>query len=187
MDILYVNACLRKESRTKWLADRVLEKELGKYSNARVKEMELQRLAMEPLTEERLRQRNTLLQEGKTRDSLFALANQFAAADRIIVAAPYYDLQFPALLKVYLENICVCGIAFRYSEEGIPIGLCKADELIYVTTAGGYLGDLDFGFTYLQGLCQMLGIPKQRQIAAEGLDIVSNDPQMILRTAANNI
>lgn len=187
MNILYVNACLRKESRTKWLADRVLEKELAQYPGAHIKEMELQRLAMEPLTEERLRQRDALLQEGNTHDPLFALANQFVAADRIVVAAPYYDLQFPALLKIYLENICVCGIAFRYSEEGIPIGLCKADELIYVTTAGGYLGDLDFGFTYLQGLCKMLGISKQRQIAAEGLDIVGNDPQMILRTAVNNI
>ena len=148
MKILFVNSCIRDNSRTKLIADKFIKKILSENSGAELKELVLQDLAMEPLTEKTLQKR----------DDFFALANEFAAADKIIIAAPYYDLQFPALLKVYLENVCVCGITFKYSEEGIPVGLCKAKELIYITTVGGYIGQYNFGFEYLKGLCQMFGI-----------------------------
>ena len=29
--------------------------------------------------------------------------------------------------------------AFRYGDDGVPVGLCRADRLYYVTTAGGIL------------------------------------------------
>ena len=56
---------------------------------------------------------------------MFCYARQFAAADRIVIAAPLWDLSFPAQLKVYLENIYVTGIVTKYSEAGEPVGLCR--------------------------------------------------------------
>lgn len=47
------------------------------------------------------------------------------------------DLSFPARLKIYLENIYVTGIVSKYDENGRPRGLCRAERLYYVTTAGG--------------------------------------------------
>ena len=182
MKILFVNSCIRENSRTEVLARRLLKKMLAESQTAGIAEVKLQTAALQPLDSELLQKRDALLQAGKTDDKFFEFANQFAAADKIIVAAPYYDLQFPSLLKIYLENICVCGITFKYSEQGIPVGLCHADELIYVTTAGGYIGEYNLGYDYLRNLCQMFfAIPKQRLIAAEGLDIYGNDPEQILR------
>ena len=182
MKILFVDSCLRENSRTKLLADRLLQKMLAENPSAEVEKIQLQTADLQPLNEDILRQRDNLLQAGKTDDELFKFAKQFASADKIVVAAPYYDLQFPSVLKIYLENICICGITFKYSEQGIPIGLCSADELIYVTTAGGYLGNYNLGYDYLRSLCQMFfAIPKQRLIAAEGLDIYGNDPEQILQ------
>jgi FMN-dependent NADH-azoreductase len=180
MKILFVNSCIRDNSRTKLIADKFIKKILSENSGAELKELVLQDLAMEPLTEKTLQKRDALSANKDYQNDFFALANEFAAADKIIIAAPYYDLQFPALLKVYLENVCVCGITFKYSEEGIPVGLCKAKELIYITTVGGYIGQYNFGFEYLKGLCQMFGIEKQKQIAAEGLDIWGNDAEAIV-------
>lgn len=49
--------------------------------------------------------RDALLAEKKYDDEMFRYARQFAAADRIVIAAPLWDLSFPAQLKVYLRCI----------------------------------------------------------------------------------
>lgn len=48
---------------------------------------------------------------------MFKYAHEFANADLIVIAAPFWDLSIPALLKVYIENIAVDGITFEYSLE----------------------------------------------------------------------
>lgn len=78
----------------------------------------------------------SLLKDGKFDDPMFRYAKQFANADEIVVAAPFWDLSFPAKLKIYLEQIAVAGITFRYT-NGRPTGLCKAKKLTYITTSGG--------------------------------------------------
>ncbi len=183
MKILFVNACLREESRTARLCRSYL-KRYEADDNAEITELKLQDLPLQPLTAEGLRQRDALAAAGDWNSDAFRYANQFAAADKIIIGAPYYDLQFPALLKIYLENVSICGIAFKYSSEGIPVGLCRAEELVYIATAGGFVGDFDFGYEYLKGLSKLFGIAGTREILAEGLDIVGNDVEKILQETA---
>lgn len=74
--------------------------------------------------------RDALLAEKKYDDEMFRYARQFAAADRIVIAAPLWDLSFPAQLKVYLENIYVTGIVTKYSEASEPVGLCRAKRAL---------------------------------------------------------
>ena len=91
---------------------------------------------------------------------------------------------FPAVLKTYLENITVSGITFQYSEEGRPQSLCKAKTLYYVTTAGGFIEQNDFGFSYVEALAQnFFGINELYRYAAEGLDIFGADVETIMRKA----
>ena len=112
---------------------------------------------------------------------MFALARQFAQADDIVVAAPYWDLSFPAVLKQYIEQINVSGVTFRYSEEGIPEGLCKANRLFYITTAGGDFVPDDYGYGYIKALAEnFYGIKTVELIKAAGLDIVGADVEQIL-------
>ena len=103
---------------------------------------------------------------------MFTLARQFAAADEIVIAAPYWDLSFPAVLKQYIEQINVVGITFRYTPEGIPEGLCRASRLTYVMTAGGEFVPEEYGFGYMKALAESFyGIPEVQLIKAVGLDI----------------
>ena len=91
---------------------------------------------------------------------------------------------FPGVLKLYLENITVAGITFRYASNGKPESLCRAEAMDYVTTSGGYIGHNDFGFSYISALARdFFGIQKIRRYAAEGLDIFGADPEAILRKA----
>lgn len=104
-------------------------------------------------------------------------------ADRIVIAAPLWDLSFPAQLKVYLENIYVTGIVTKYSEAGEPVGLCRASELYYVTTSGGPF-DGRFGYDYWKTIAQdCFGIPTVKLLEAENLDIVGADAEKIIDDA----
>lgn len=182
--ILFVDSCIRKDkSRTLILAKALLNK-----LNGDVECLDINTDRPLPLTEETLALRDKLSQESKFDDSFFRYANQFANADIIVIAAPYWDMSFPAVLKSYIEQVSVCGITFHYTNEGIPEGLCKCKKLYYVTTAGGYTENMNFGYDYIKGMCNIYyGIKDVEFISAEGLDIWGNDPKKILSDAINNI
>lgn len=173
--ILYINSCVRSDSRTDKIARALLNKLGDKYT-----ELHLPGEKLQPLTEEKLKKRTELISRGDYSDSMFRYAKQFAGADKIVVCAPYWDLSFPSILKVYIENIYVTGIVSEYTPEGLPHGLCKADELFYVTTAGGpYTPGYSFG--YFKELAETyLGIDKATLIKAEMLDVDGFDAQKIV-------
>ena len=95
---------------------------------------------------------------------MFEPARQFAAADKLVIAAPFWDMSFPAILKIYLERISVTDLTFGYSEEGAMVGLCRASKLLYITTRGGnYAGTpMETATPVLKALCTMYGIPEFR-------------------------
>ena len=172
---LFINSCVRDCSRTERIARALLEKLGGGYT-----ELKLETADFAPLTGETLARRTALIDAGDYADPMFDAAKQFAAADVIVIAAPFWDYSFPALLKNYLENIYVTGIVSRYGPDGIPVGLCSAKKLYYVTTAGGpYVPD--FSYNCVKALAQMaFGIPETELIAAEMLDVDGFDAEQIV-------
>lgn len=180
--ILYVNACVRTESRTNELAKTLLDL-IGKpYTERKLSEdMPL------PLSEDRLAYRTRLIDNKDYHDSIFDDAKEFSLADTIVISAPYWDLSFPTILKAYIENIYVAGIVTRYSADGMPEGLCRADKLYYVTTAGGSY-DPRFSYDYIADLCtQYFGIQQVSLVKAEFLDIAGVNPEAIIQQAKNNL
>lgn len=170
MKTLYINTCIRKESRTKILADYLIEK-----LKTEVKEVDVKSLGLKPLDEASLDKRSNLISKGDFSDKIFDLAKDFAAAENIVIAAPYWDLSFPTWLKLYVEHINILGLVFSFSPKGEVIPLCKAKKLYYVTTKGGYNND-NFGFEYIKSLAQnFYGIKDVYLIEAEGLDIYGTD------------
>ena len=170
MTTLFVNACLRgEESRTLALCREYLA---GKGD---VFEVCLAELGLTPYSAADADYRSARQHEGAFDDPVFLLARQFADADEIVIGTPYWDLSFPAALKVYIECICACGVTFHYGEDGSCIGDCKARRLVYITSAGGFVEGANFGYEYLCGISKMLGIPETRFVAAEGLDIIGVD------------
>ena len=109
------------------------------------------------MTAELSRRREELAAEGRE-DPLLLPAREMARADLV-------------------------GITFGYTQAGEQRGLCRAERLIYITTAGGPLEDRNFGYEYVRGVAGMLGIINTHCVAAQGLDIRGNDPEAILREA----
>lgn len=180
--ILYINACVRKESRTDRIARALLDKLSEPYEEVRLTERKLL-----PLDEERLNRRTKLLEEGQYDDPMFEDAVQFARADVIVIAAPYWDCSFPAILKTYLENIYAVGIVSEYGSDGMPRGLCRAKVLYYVTTAGGPYTP-DYSYDYLRALAtSAFGIKETVLIKAQMLDVDGFDAESIVRSVIDSL
>lgn len=176
--VLYINCCVRDESRTHRLANALLSSLGGDYT-----ELELYKEKPRPLDKESLNKRTALIEKGDYSDKMFDFAKQFAAADTIVISAPYWDLSFPAVLKNYIENIYVTGIVSAYGEDGMPVGLCRATKLYYVTTAGGPY-DSTYSYGYIESLAKnFFGIPETALVKAEMLDIAGNNAEEILAQA----
>ena len=170
--VLFVDCCIRRgKSRSKQLADHFLS-EVQKNGEYEVETLCLMDENLSYFSEGFFLQREELLAAGKKDHPRFRYAHQFAEADKIVIAAPFWDLSFPALLKVYVENLCVDGITFHTDEHGLH-GLCKADHLVYLTARGAFYTDspLEQGSRYLEQMATFFGIEKYDCVAAEGLDI----------------
>lgn len=186
--LLYVDACVNREtSRTERLAQALLKRllETGDYE---LETLVLEDEDVEPLDGPRLNRRTAGVEASDFGDPIFDYAKQFAAVDEVLIAAPYWDFSFPAKLKAYFELLCAQGVTFYYSPEGIPTGLCKAKRVWYVTTVGGYAGEYDYGLMQVEALCKLyFGIDDVRSFRAEGLDIITNDADAIMAEALDVI
>ena len=181
-EILFVNACVRKKSRTLELANQVLRELSGE-----IFELKLYETKLKHLDEDGMQKRDAAFLEKDHSGESFALARQFAAAETIVIAAPYWDLMFPSILKTYFEAVTVNGLTFAYGENGIPRGLCSAKRLIYVTTSGGPIIH-NFGFDYTYALAtSFYGMADVRCIKAEGLDIRGADVDSIMDRAKASV
>lgn len=168
--LLFVNACIREESRTKLLADAVVKK-----WNGEVEEVDLTSGNIKPLDKETLKVRIAKQEAKDFSDPVFDLAKQFKEAEAVVIAAPFWDYSFPAVLKAYIENICVHDLTFEYNDKGDCKSLSKVNKVVYVTTAGGDKQELVYGIDYIKTVFrEFFGVKKTFAFKAEGLDKVEN-------------
>lgn len=182
--LLYIDCCIRgaRTSRTEKVAHAFLDALEGRY---RIERIPLADLNIQPLHASDLSYRDALIACNGYDSPIFDFARQFVAADRVLVAALYWDLSFPSLLKVYLERLMVNGLAFKYVDDQ-SVGLAHADKAVYITTAGGFIADGAFGSGYVQAVFEMLGIEGFSVVKAEGLDVVGNDVEALVSRACED-
>ena len=181
-NVLFVDCCIRREaSNTKKLAEAFLA---ALPSDCAVTRLDLMAEDISYFKDSYFDQREALLAENRRDHPRFRYAHQFAQADLIVIAAPFWDLSFPALLKVYIEQVSVDGITFGSTEDGLK-GLCRAAHLVFLTTRGGfYTGDaMEMGSRYLDALHTFFGIGAYTCIAADGMDVAGFDAAASLAAA----
>ncbi|MCM1177976.1 MAG: NAD(P)H-dependent oxidoreductase [Bacteroidales bacterium] len=168
--LLILDSCMREDSRTarilaaatKSLSDRY---EIG---TIRLGSMEMPSVGPEML-EERGR--------GKVPEWAVEAAHRVAEADRIVIAAPFWDMSFPARLKVFFEHVSLYGITFTDTGKTCE-GLCRCQKVLYITTRGMNIrtGDaLEQATPYLKALSQLWGLGEIYAVAAENLDYSTPD------------
>ena len=184
--LLFVNACLRDGSRTErlarmWLEQRAYEGEVRELRLADVDVVPLDAAGPNPLA--------TYFESvgSVTYDHpMFLYAKEFAEADEVLIAAPFWNYGIPAKLHAYLELVCSQGVTFDIDDAGVYRGLTRAQRLTFVTTAGGAQVDAqdDHAFGYVRTLAtRFWHIPQVDCVAAWGLDGPGADVDALLAAA----
>ena len=163
--IFYIDATMREGSRTRRIASALIE-ELGKRY-----EIETVRLdgADFPAVNGRILQDRD---NGIVPEEYAGMARRLADADRIVIAAPFWDMSFPAALKVFFENMSLFHITFD-SNDHECYGLCRCEKVLYITTRGMdiHTGDaLEQATPYLKALGKLWGLGSLEVVSAENMD-----------------
>lgn len=183
MRILFVDACIRgKDSRTLQLSQVFLHTLKEMLPAVEVTTHRLPDMGLQPVNAETLARKEKLCDACDWENPLFAAAREFQAADAVVIAAPYWDMSFPSILKVWVEHMYVRNLTFHYVDDQC-IGLCRAGEAVYITTAGSPIGSHDWGTLYIRDVMQMLGIPGFTSINAQGLDLHGQDVELLMDQA----
>ena len=173
MKLLFVNGCISQrgeESRTLVLARSFLDAWQARHPEAEVETVEPEALlALKPFAPEMLNDRDALAGIRCFDAPVYDLARQFRAADRVVVAAPFWDLTFPAALRTYIEYISANGLTYHYEADGCH-GDCRAQRLVYLTSGGDVEREDSIGVLHWRQLAAMFGIPKFDYVFAGGLD-----------------
>ena len=173
MKLLFVNCCISQRggaSRTKALADAFLTAVRASHPGAEVEEVTPEALlALKPFNAEMLNRRDALAAENAFDAPVYALARQFRAADAVAVAAPFWDLSYPAALRTYIEYISANGLTYHYDAAGCH-GDCAAGHLVYLTSCGDVEREDSVGVIHWRQLAAMFGIPQFDYVFAGGLD-----------------
>ncbi len=170
--LIVINACVRKaDSRTLRIAEPIIGALSERYEITRYDLPEMERVV--PLT--------PVLFEGRGRGEIpvwaLGAARDIAAADRILIAAPFWDMSFPAVLKAFFEQVSLFDVTF--TDTGATCrGLCKAPKVLYITTRGMDIqtGDpLEQATPYLRALGELWNLGELITIAACNMDYLPEE------------
>jgi len=183
--ILYIKANAKPEgtSRTFKISDKFVEEYRRLNPNDEIITLDLYKEGIGFLTEEGISLHRPTPGEGKNHPIL-KYAYQFAEADKYIIAAPFWNLSFPAIVKAYIDYVCVTGITFKYTAKG-PVGLCEGKKAVHIVGRGGAYSEepaaaYEMGDRYLKTIFGFMGITDFTTIAADKLDVIGEDVNVIV-------
>lgn len=171
--VLYVKANPKsvEESRTFQMSEAFIETYKEQHPNDEIIVLDLYKEDIKPMNGEMVKNLGT----GK----FTKYAQQFADADKYIIAAPMWNLGTPAILKAYFDYITVPGIVFKYTADG-SIGLLENKKAVHITARGGMYSqgpgaDWEMGNRYIRTLLGFFGIEEINTIAFELADVLQGD------------
>ena len=169
--LLYIDSCIRDElSRTKRIAAPIIEELSKRYE---VETIVINDLDLKPVQYDENRRRAN----GTVSEEAVCWANKIKNADRIVIAAPFWDMSVPAALKTFFELCSLFGVTFD-SNDKTCFGLCKAENLMFITTRGMKIetGDaLEQATPYLKALSWLWGIKGFEVVARCNFDYISQE------------
>ena len=146
--LVVIDACVRQsDSRTLRIAEPIIEALSKRYKVIRY---DLPEMDIVPLNPGLFAERGL----GEIPSWAKEAATAIAKADRILIAAPFWDMSFPAVLKCFFEQTSLFDITFTDNGKTC-VGLCKAPKVLYITTRGMDIPTgsfLDQGSPYLRAL-----------------------------------
>ena len=173
--VLYVKANIKNEgeSRTFKVSDSFVEEYKKNNPEDEIITLDLYKENIDFLRADDLGKLFGPKDEESKNNSILKYAYQFADADKYIIAAPMWNLSFPAILKAYIDYVSVSGITFKYTAEG-PVGLLNNKKAVHIVSRGGGYDNspYEMGDRYLRTILGFFGIKDIETIAIDNLDVI---------------
>ena len=177
--LVVIDACVRQtDSRTLRIAEPIIEALSKRYNVIRY---DLPEMDIVPLNPGLFAERGL----GEIPSWAKEAATSIAKADRIMIAAPFWDMSFPAVLKCFFEQTSLFDITFTDNGKTC-VGLCKAPKVLYITTRGMDIPTgsfLDQGTPYLRALGALWNLGEMTVLDVHNTDYL---PEEELREQINS-
>ena len=171
--LLYIDSCIRDEvSRTKKIATPIINKLIERYD---VETLVINDLNLTIVKKDLVNKRTN----GIIDEEVLSWANKVSKADRIVIAAPFWDMSIPAALKSFIELCSIINVTFA-SDDKTCFGICNCKKLLYITTRGMNIktnSELDQATPYLKAMSYLWGLGDVSVVAAYNLDY-SNEEEI---------
>lgn len=80
-------------------------------------------------------------------------SSQFIEYDKYVIAAPFWNLSIPAILKSYIDRLMIVGKTFKYTETGAQSLIAGKKAIFFMAMGGIYsipsMKKFENGITYL--------------------------------------
>lgn len=127
--------------------------------------------------------------EHRDKNTQKELLEQWKSADAVFIYMPLHNFNVVSKFKDYIDNIVIVNETFKCEEESL-IGLDNSNKQItFVITSGGEFDkhiqytNLDFAVQYVRGIFSVIGIDKVKILRVEGLDLVFNNKEQLVKKA----
>ncbi len=171
--LLYIDSCIREEvSRTKKIATPIINKLKERYD---VETLVINELNLTIVKKDLVNKRTN----GIIDPEVLSWANKVSKADRIVIAAPFWDMSIPAALKSFIELCSIINVTFA-SDDKTCFGICNCKKLLYITTRGMNIktnSQLDQATPYLKAISYLWGLGEVSVVSAYNLDY-SNEEEV---------
>lgn len=176
--VLYImaNPKSEKDSYTFKMAESFIQSYKQKNPNDEVITLNLYEEGIKFLDEQMLEDMNA----GKE-TVMLKYARQFASVDKYIIAAPMWNLGFPAILKAYFDYVAMVGVTFKYTAQG-PIGLLanQGKKAIYIVSRGGKYSEgpaqsYEMGERYVRTIMGFMGVTDLTTISVELTNVLQGE------------
>ena len=111
--------------------------------------------------------------------TMMKYAKQFADADVYVIAAPMWNLSFPAILKAYFDYVSIAGVTFKYTPQG-AVGLLNDKKAIFVSSRGGKYDEgmganFEMGERYVRAILGFFGVSEISTISMELASVLQGE------------
>lgn len=102
-----------------------------------------------------------------------AVFERFADADAYLISSPMWNFGVPYKLKHYFDVMAQPGLAFSFSEDGVPTGHVTGKPAVIIAARGGAYGDdsplapMDHQVPWLETMLRFIGFEDISRVLIE--------------------
>jgi len=113
-------------------------------------------------------------------------ADQFIAADKVVIAFPLWNFTIPAQLLTYLSYLSQPRKTFKYTAQG-PVGLQSEKKVVLLNARGsvyseGPLAEKEMSVNYVKSMLGFWGITTIETVVIEGHNQYQDRARQIIET-----